>query len=398
MADIHRKVCSMTRKGRGLQKAGDLLQDIGQFSIAPRETAPAIAAPTPLTPEFENAQLNLFQNFLCNTDEERERFSNAIDLWDSVPRYSVNRQTMTKVRANGKFLDNYQLTFQYRGRTYTSTISPARVTDLDGKVRDFYPSATEELVEDALRKLAIEQQAGFFDRPNYRSGVVFSIYSLREELSKRGHARSYQEIRLALDILSGSIIEIASQDNESGEILVKAPYLPSVTAATRSRLRNDPQAKWAVQFHPLVTGSIDKVTYRQFNYHVMMSHSSQLARWLHKQLALKYTFADLTKPFEVRYSTVKRDSGLLTGYSRERDALEALEYAFKELHQRDLISSYERKDQTGPRRKILDSVFRLWPSVEFIREAKAANKRLQVAHQTPAVDGRFRSRVEAELR
>lgn len=371
----------MTRKRDGFKKAGDILQNITSFSIAPRETPSALEVPTPSDPEFGNAQLSLFQNFICNTDEERQRFSNAIDLWDSVPRYSVNRHAMTKARANEKFLDNYQITFHYRGRTYTSTISPARVTDLDGKVRDFYPSATEELVEDALRKLAIEQQAGFFDKPNYRSGVVFSIYALREELQKRGHSRSYQEVRLALDILSGSIIEIASQDEEKGEVLVKAPYFPSLVAASRSRLRDDPKAKWAVQFHPLVTGSIDKVTYRQFNYHLMMSHSTQLARWLHKQLVLKFTFADHLKPFEMRYSTIKRDSGLLAGYSRERDAIEALGAAFDELKQRDILSSYERKDVIGRRKKILDCAFTIWPSFDFIREAKAANKRLLVANK-----------------
>jgi hypothetical protein len=371
----------MTRKRDGFKKAGDILQDLAGLSIAPKETPRAPAPPAPSDPEFGNAQLSLFQNFMCNTDEERQRFSNAIDLWDSVPRYSINRQAMTKARANEKFLDNHQVTFHYRGRTYTSTISPARVTDLDGKVRDFYPSATEELVEDALRKLALEQQAGFFDRPNYRSGVVFSMYSLREELRMRGHSRSYQEVRLALDILSSSIIEITSQDEEKGEVLVKAPYLPSLVAASRSKLRDDPKAKWAVQFHPLVTGSIDKVTYRQFNYHAMMSHSTQLARWLHKQLVLKYTFADHLKPFEMRYSTIKRDSALLNGYSRERDAVETVTAAFSELQQRDILASYERKDITGPRKKILDSVFTIWPSFDFIREAKAANKRLMVANK-----------------
>lgn len=369
----------MTRKREGFKRAGDILQNIPNLYIAPQEVQSAVPVPAPSNTEFENAQLSLFQNFLCNTNEERERFSNAIDLWDSVPRYSVNRMAMTKARANEKFLDNHQQTFQYRGRTYNRTISPARVTDLDGKVRDFYPSATEELVEDALRKLAIEQQAGYFDRPNYRSGVVFSIYALREELRKRGHSRSYQEVRLALDILSGSIIEIAGHDQEKGEVLVKAPYLPSLVAASRTRLRDDPKAKWVVQFHPLVTGSIDKVTYRQFNYHLMMSHSTQLARWLHKQLVLKYTFADFMKPFEMRYSTVKRDSGLLAGYSRERDAIEALGKAFSELKEREILSSYERSDVTGPRKKLLDAVFKIWPSFDFIREAKAANKRVNVA-------------------
>ena len=112
-----------------------------------------------------------------------------------------------------------------------------------------------------------------------------------------------------------------------------------------------------------------------------MSHSTQLARWLHKQLVLKFTFADHLKPFEMRYSTIKRDSGLLAGYSRERDAIEALGAAFDELKQRDILSSYERKDVIGRRKKILDCAFTIWPSFDFIREAKAANKRLLVANK-----------------
>jgi hypothetical protein len=50
----------------------------------------------------------------------------------------------------------------------------------------------------------------------------------------------------------------------------------------------------------------------------MMSHSTQLACWLHKQLTLKYTFASLADPFETRYSGVKRDSGLLKNYTHSR--------------------------------------------------------------------------------
>jgi len=366
------------RGGKGLVRAGDILKDnMPGIPVAPQETQDK--PPLPSEPQFENPQLNLFQNFLCNTGEERERFSNAIDLWDSVPRYSVGRQAMTKARENEKFLENHTLTFQYRGHTYTRTISPARVKDLDGVQRDYYPSVTEELVEDALRKLSIEQQAGFFDKPNYRSGVVFSLYALREELRKRGHSRSYQEIVLALNILSGSIIEITVQDGEKGEALTRSAYLPSLIAVSRHRLRDDPKAKWAVQFHPFVTGSIDKVTYRQFNYHLMMSHSTQLARWLHKQLVLKFTFADHLKPFETRYSTVKRDSGLLNGYSRERDAIEALQMALNDLKDCNILSACDRADITGPRKKLLDAVFKIWPSFDFIRDAKAANKRLLIA-------------------
>src|SRR5271156_4943197 len=90
--------------------------------------------------------------------------------------------------------------FQYKGRTFVRILSPARVQDLDGVTREYYASANEELVEDALRKIATEQQSGYFDKPNYRSGVVFTLYALREELKKRGHTRSYQQIVLALNI------------------------------------------------------------------------------------------------------------------------------------------------------------------------------------------------------
>jgi hypothetical protein len=372
------------QRGRhsGFRKAGDVLKDaIPMPSIVftePERTGKLPARAATDATDFENRQLHLFQTFLCNTKEERERLSNAIDFWDSVPRYSVSRQAMTKARVTERFLEKHTVTFQYRGRTYSRTISPARVTDLDGQQRDYYPSATEELVEDALRKLAIEQQAGYFDKTNYRSGVVFSLYALREELKKRGHSRSYQEIVLALNILSGSLIEIAGQDPEKGEMLARSTYLPSLVAVSRNQLRNDPDAKWAVQFHPLVTGSIDKVTYRQFNYHVMMSHSTQLARWLHKQLVLKYTFADHMTPFETRYSTIKRDSGLLDAYTRERAAIEAVETALNGLKERGILSRCERTDITGPRKKLLDVVFKIWPAFEFVGEAKAANKRLMV--------------------
>jgi hypothetical protein len=87
----------------------DILKDkLPDMEITPQETQDR--SPAPSEPEFDNPQLSLFQNFLCNTDEERERFSNAIDLWDSVPRYSVNRQAMTKARENEKYLENHTLT------------------------------------------------------------------------------------------------------------------------------------------------------------------------------------------------------------------------------------------------------------------------------------------------
>jgi hypothetical protein len=231
---------------------------------------------------FTGTQLSLFQAFLCNTEDERDRLSNTIELWDSIPKYSTTQQAMNQIRTKEGFLPRLEKTFVYKKREYKVRITPAIIDAEGGAEKAYYPSATEELVEDALRKIAAEQYKGFFDKPEFKSGVVFSLNLLRKELRKRGHTRSYQEIIRSLNILVGSHIEILLPD---GKGFAKTSYLPSLAAVSRSRWNEDPDARWVAHFHPLVTQSIDTLSYRQYNYHLMMSHSTQLARWLHKILS-----------------------------------------------------------------------------------------------------------------
>lgn len=332
---------------------------------------------------FENTQLHLFQNFLCNTDDERSELSNTIDLWDSIPRYSVSRQAMSKLRGPQGNLKLLKLEFHYRMKKLRAVIQPARVEveDKDGELveMDFYPSAAEELVEDALRKIAADQQQGFFDKEDFRSGAVFSLHALREELKRRGHTRSFQEITLSLRILAKSNIEIIDP-NDAGEGIAISNYLPALAGVTRKDLEKDPNAKWVVQFHPLVTQSIDQLTYRQFNYHQLMKYNTQLARWLHKQLTLKFTFASIGRKFEMRFSTIQRDSALLNGYAEGamRLAVKAVDEAFNELTP-GVLMFLEKKVIRGERNKILDVIYTLSPSREFVHAMKASNKRLNMA-------------------
>ncbi len=344
---------------------------------------------TPIVPpteaDFESTQLDLFRSFLCNTDGERDQLSNTFDLWDSVPRYAVSRQQMDKLRKEKGFLSLQRTAFQYRQRPFEIRIQAARIYDEKTKTEtDYYPSANEELIEDALRKIAAEQRNAFFDKPNYRSGVVFSLYMLREELRRRGHARSYQQIVLSLNILARSTIEIITKDGKDGEGFTISGYFSGLAAVSKHKLAEDPDAKWIVQFHPLVTQAMDTLTYRQFNYAQMMSHTSQLARWIHKQLSLKFTFASLTTPFEMRYSTIKRDSALLNNYTRERKAIESLDIAWNELKTNGVLMKFEKNEVRGLRGKLEDVVYILTPSLDFISAIKAANKRENLAAEKKA--------------
>lgn len=336
---------------------------------------------------FDNTQLNLFQSFLCNNEDERSQLSNTIDLWDSVPRYSVSRQAMTRLRSkDGNHLNLLKLEFHYRQKNWRAVIQPARIEVMDksGEVveMDFYPSANEELIEDALRKIAADQQQGYFDKNSFRSGAIFSLHALRAELKRRGHTRSFQEILQSLYILAKSNIEIVNRDDSRDSIAISS-YLPALAGVTRKDLEADPDAKWLAQFHPLVTQSIDQLTYRQYNYHQMMQHSTQLARWIHKQLAIKFTFAAHGKTFEMRFSTIRRDSALLNNYAEAsiRLAVKAVDEAFAELTKNKVLMFSDKKVSRGERKKIEDVLYTLTPSLEFVHAMKASNKRLQLADE-----------------
>jgi hypothetical protein len=146
---------------------------------------------------FINKQLSLFQEFFVNANNERDALSNAIDLWDSIPRYSLPRKKQEEIRLPGGFLPIRKVDFHYRGKIYTAQIRPARIQVRDKKGQlteetiEYYPSSREELIEHALRKLAAEQYAGFFDKVNHCSGVAFTLYRLRQELAAQGHSMTY---------------------------------------------------------------------------------------------------------------------------------------------------------------------------------------------------------------
>jgi hypothetical protein len=205
---------------------------------------------------------------------------------------------------------------------------------------------------------------------------------LRKELQKRGHTRSYQEIIRSLQILVGSTIEILLPE---GAGFAKTSYLPALAAVSRTKYKEDSNARWVAHFHPLVTESIDKLSYRQYNYHLMMSHSTQLARWVHKRLSHNYTNAALTIPYRILLSSIQRDSGLLE-YKRRNDVVRKLETAFKELIEHKVLLAFQKEEERGERNKIIDIKYILTPNASFVRDVKAANRRQQDAKSILSLD------------
>src|ERR1044071_1803761 len=93
-------------------------------------------------------QLSLFE-LLEITDRD---YSNSIELYDFIPKYFWGKVE----RENGKYLQPVTRPFVHKGINYEVIVKPASVKARDGVFRHFFPSKREELVEDALRKLACE--------------------------------------------------------------------------------------------------------------------------------------------------------------------------------------------------------------------------------------------------
>jgi len=315
---------------------------------------------------FVAKQLNLFQDFLCNPAEQ-DQLSNTIELWDAVPKYFINRRRQEKLRKEG-FLPSATRDFVFKGQHLTVKIRPARIT-VDNQDKEFYPTAREELVEDALRKLACNPGNGYIEKD--RSGVSFSLYQLREELKKRGHTLSYYEVVESLKILVNSTIEITPLNDKA--LYITSP-LTSLIGVSRNDLEADPKSRWYADFSSLVTEGIKQIQYRQYNYSKMMSLKSQLGRYLHKRLAHNYVQASLLHPYTITMQGIARDSGLLE-CARKIDNKIWLEKALEELKINEIISCYESEKMRGQRNSLEDIKYKIFPHQNFTAEMKKANKK-----------------------
>jgi hypothetical protein len=310
-------------------------------------------------------QLALFQTFLPDED----KYYNTIELYDAIPKYYPVKH-MHHMRVNETFLPHMDREFEHKGNAYKLTISPGRVIYKDGTAREFYLSFREELVEEALRKIACDRLNGVF--LNGQAGVQFTLYELKKELKSRGHDIDIQDLIESLKICN---LASLSLKDHTGKALIQSPIFPVLLVASKADwVKNPKQTRCYVQFHPLVTACINHISYRQYDYLTYMAYKHRLARWLHKRLAHNYIQASMMHPYSINLSTILRDSGAYHS-PRGNNRLREVETALDELVAKQVIMDYKKADKRGPRNKIIDVTFTLYPDFSFVDEVKKANAR-----------------------
>jgi hypothetical protein len=306
-------------------------------------------------------QMNLFELLL----PEEKKFSNTVELYDFMPKYFWGKVT----RIDGEFLRTLNREFECRGRRYKLRIDPAKITDSKGNSRDYYPSKREELVEDALRKLACEGQGLFLDDA---AGVSFTLYQLQKELKNNGHSYSKDQIKESLMICAKTNLMVTSDNDEN--ILISNIF-ETLGLQTREDWEGTGEKTRAfVRFNPLVTQAIKTRQFRQFNYEKTMRYKTVIARQLHKRMSHHYTQASFTNLYTINLKTIIRDFGL-TEYEKLTHNLRDCQLGIEEMIEKNVILSCktQRIIDANNKNKLFDVKFVITPSPFFSEEVKHTN-------------------------
>ncbi|MGH1472647.1 MAG: hypothetical protein ACRBCS_15810 [Cellvibrionaceae bacterium] len=325
----------------------------------------------------KSLQFELFQTFVTNDDAE---VSNAIELWEGIPKYFFTPQKMESLRTPKGHADPYKWDFNYNNLPCTVKIQPALLEQEDGSYKAFFPGVTEELVEEALKKVFISKGLHF---PNEsESWVRFSLNMIKRELRDCGRSRDISKIKTAIEIMSKCIITLYKENKEvwTGSILQDL-----TTVGREDYLVNTTDSYHIARLPLFVSQGLNNLQYRQYNHRHYLSCDEQLSRWLYKLMINRYKQANPENTYHFKFSTVSRDSGLLQQANDRRNRTK-LNSALEELKEKDVLREFtERYHKEG--RMIVDVVYTVWPSDTFISEQKSAFKRSKDAQMTALQNG-----------
>jgi hypothetical protein len=310
--------------------------------------------------------MSLFENF-----GQDPNVTNTIDLWDIAPRFVF--YTDADAREAGKYLRTIERDFMHAGKHYSLVLKPARIKR-DGKEIEEYPGEREQLVEEVIRKLAVERGRLGLDK---QENVImrFSLTEIRRELERTKHGFKFDQIKEAIRILRQAEVEILKEEGEGGQqatsVLVSSAF-PQI--GFREKGRED--ADTFVQFNWLVATALKHLEFRQMNYELIMRLKKPMARWLFKRLyhnVIYPTDAFANPALHVIHATeIHRDCGM-SQWSRWRDALRHIDKAVEVLKAEGVLDSVETEAIHKGRTKE-DVIYTMRASPGFLAQAGRAER------------------------
>ncbi len=319
---------------------------------------------------IKSVQLDMFSQFLTNDESE---VSNTVEIWESIPKYFFTPRQVEKIRTPTGHADPYKWEYIYNDMPCAVKIQPAQIEQKDGKYKSFFPGITEELVEEALKKIFTDQQLGIHDPQNIETWIRFSLSMIFNELKSRNRSRSRNEIKQAIEVMSSCVITLYNEEKE----VWRGSILQDLVTVGRDEYLADTDALHIARLPLFISHGINRLEYRQFNYDRLLKCNEQLTRWIYKQLINRFRQASLLDHYHFKYSSLVRDSALLQ-QSTDGKNRQKITSALNELVERGVLMNYE-EDQQKEGRKVVDVKYTVFPTSAFSTEQKAANKRVKEA-------------------
>jgi hypothetical protein len=334
-----------------------------------------------------DVQLELLSPWYAQRPED----SHTLDLFDAVPKYPF---------ATTRFVDQAEriaVDFKFAGKCYRAEILPAQIKDpATGRERLVFPGGREELVERALRYLAVQQIAKVMLTPDgkrHSVTVFFTLSMIRRHLETLGHGFMLSEIKEALEILSGTMMEIflldgdaAQQPRRTRTRSIKGTILTSYTKDFSEGDETGEASLVAMTFHQLVTAAILQMAYYPINALRVGKLKSTLARWLTTRMSHNYRQARRNgwldqDGYHISLETILAERGLVKE-KRLRANVESVRAALEEMKKEKILCAWKPYDEkltlaTGRGgRKIVGAVWTLYPSAEFVDEIIRGNEQM----------------------
>jgi hypothetical protein len=326
-----------------------------------------------------------------NTSESR-----TLDFFDAIPKYPFSVTTTIEKT------ERIEAPFTLRGKKYVAEILPAQIKDAKtGQERLVFPGSREELVERALRFIAVQQIARTKLIPDAETGrqavtVFFTLSMLRRHLEELGHGFKLSAIKEALDILSHTSIEIRLEpDDEPGQTkrrrFMTGTILSNYVGDFLEGDSTGEDSRAAMTFHPLATQAILQVAFYPINQLRVGKLKRPLARWLTTRMSHNYRQARKNSyvqndGYHISLKTILDERGL-PREARLRANVEAVRAALGEMKQRRILSEMRPFDEklihapSKRRPKIVDAIWTLYPSPDFVDEVIGGNKQMERAHR-----------------
>ena len=336
--------------------------------------------------EPKGQQIELFSSWFTKTEESDK--SRSLAIWDIIPWRVLTHNRASKL-PKAMVFEGVRLD---EAREATVHLTPAILYADDGSPsKVIFPGAREELVERALRKLAVSRLVACGPQPdplgngNMAVSITFSIHQLRQELTQNGHGFRFAEIREALEVMHLANVRV---DCPMDSLVHRAsgPILGSLQSICDPEDKDGKRSVYFASFHPIASAAILKELYFPVNYARMMTLGRPLARWIVSLLNIRFRYATrgpgkAKRSFRLTLSRVMSDSGMQPE-PRLTNNIDRVREAIKELQEKGFLEKWvplrdfetiKREGTTG-RPKIVGAEWELYPSDSFTKEIIQGNQ------------------------